>query len=162
MSIVDITALCIVGLVTIAVVVLVLRRVRRRRDHRMARSSGRTVFILEVPPADLGAEILRRYRHPGSWKNGRDTSRVHLFGALVLKVEEIRLGGDAFVSEAAARSNAAAIMAWAASVGLPPYKLTIDHPLGKAPYVVVPKQYFQTDVLSELRKLTANIYEGSG
>lgn len=104
--------------------------------------------------AERGAEILRRYHHPESWEDGRLTGKPHLIGKKVLKVEEIRLGGMAFVSEQDARVNAAAIRAFAQSAGLPPYKLTLDQVQGKAPYVVVPDEYFESEILPILHGLT--------
>jgi hypothetical protein len=103
--------------------------------------------------AERGADILRRYRHPESWENGASTLKHHLAGKMVLKVEELRLGGDAFVNEEDARENAAAIRVFAQSAGLPPYKLTLDQVQGRAPYVVVPAQYFESEVLPILQAL---------
>lgn len=95
---------------------------------------------MTTTPADRGADILRRYRHPESWENGASTLKHHLAGMMVLKIDEIRLGGGAFINEQDDRANAAAIRAFAHSAGLPPYKLTLDQVPGKAPYAVVPAQ----------------------
>jgi hypothetical protein len=108
---------------------------------------------MDQTAAECGADIFRRYRHPESWKDGRSTGKPHLIGKTVLKVEEIRLGGGAFVRAEDARANAAAIRAFAQSAGLAPYQLTLDQTVDKAPYVVVPTQYFEIDVLPVLRAL---------
>ncbi|HLZ14691.1 MAG TPA: hypothetical protein VKQ34_01735 [Candidatus Saccharimonadales bacterium] len=103
-------------------------------------------------PAEVGADVLREYRHPDSWIDGGSTGKPHLLGRMVLLVEEIRLGGKGFVTPEQALSNAAAIRAWAGSVGLAPY-LTFDRQPDNAPYVVVPEQYFQEPVLPQLQAL---------
>ncbi|HXH26707.1 MAG TPA: hypothetical protein VNG90_02340 [Candidatus Acidoferrum sp.] len=98
----------------------------------------------------IGKTVLAIYRHPDSWKGG-EGSRA---GSMVLKVEEIRVGGDAFVSKFDSDINAKAILAWAASVGIKPFQLTLTREQNKAPYVVVPNQYFTNDVLPHLQALT--------
>lgn len=103
--------------------------------------------------AQNGAKILKRYKHPDSWKDGSSTGKAHLARKTVLKVEEIRLGGGAFVSRSEAVGNAKAIRAWAGSVGLSPAKFTIDQREGYAPYVVVDNDYFKSHVLPKLAKL---------
>ncbi len=101
-------------------------------------------------PAETGATILARYQHPGDWVRG---NKPHLFGKMVLMTEEIRIGGMAFVDEKTARDNATAIRAWAGSVGLAPFQITIDQQTDKAPYVVVPEAHFANVVLPQLQAL---------
>lgn len=59
------------------------------------------------PTPELGAAILKRYKHPDDWREGSGTGKPHLVHTMVLKVEDIRLGGQAYVDEAAARLSAA-------------------------------------------------------
>lgn len=103
--------------------------------------------------AEMGGKLLGSYRHPDDWAEGNSTGKMHLIGRKILKVEEIRIGGMAFVSEEVAMANAEAIRAWAGSVGLKPFQLTLDQQRDKAPYVVVPQQYFEDPVLPLLQAL---------
>jgi hypothetical protein len=125
----------------------------RRRGQGTAETGPIVVIYEPLTPAEVGAEILARYQHPDSWADGRSTGKPHLIGKKVLKVEEIRLGGMAFVDEQTARDNAGAIRAWVGSVGLATYHVTFDQQYDKAPYVVVPEQYFEEPVLPHLQAL---------
>jgi len=91
----------------------------------------------------LGTSILKRYSpHPKWWKNGDSTGKPHLRNAMVLKVEEIRLGSGALVTVEEAQMNASAIRAWATWMGLNTVQLQVDQRANKAPYVFVPMQYW--------------------
>jgi hypothetical protein len=108
---------------------------------------------IENKLAERGGELLARYRHPGDWAEGNSTGKIHLIGQKILRVEEIRIGGMAFVSEETALANADAIRAWAGSVGLQPFQFMLDQQRDKAPYVMVPQQYFEVPVLPLLQAL---------
>lgn len=96
----------------------------------------------------LGAVILRRYRHPEAWGDGRGTGKPHLVRARILKVEELRLGSMPLrlpsVGPEQARIHARAIQAWMKVVRIQPYQLLIDQRPDRAPYLYVPNQHWDT------------------
>ncbi len=103
--------------------------------------------------AQLGGDILRRYPLE-YWETGRSTGKAHHVGRRILKVEEIRFGGGAFVTPDEARTNVAAIRAWMASAGLKPYQILFDHQPDKAPYIMVPEAHFD-EVTATIGQLPA-------
>ncbi len=81
-----------------------------------------------------GAAILKRYSHLDDWERGSSTGKAHLVNTMTLKVEEIRIGGMAFVTAEEARLNAHAIAAFARRMRI---RIQIDQQPGKAPRIFV-------------------------